>query len=160
MKKLLVLIIAASFVAFSCSKEKKLAKRVDGEWNITKLDYSGSVPAVPPIITVPINVNSTASNAGTMTFKDSDKTCSYDIKFTPVVPGLAIPLPEQQVNGSGTYTNDDKTVTITRTDGQKLVFNVEINEKTRQVWSTTTVIEFAALGGSIPVTLKADMTKK
>ncbi len=157
MKRILVLLIATAFVAFSCSKDKKLSKRIDGDWNIAKLDYSGSVPI--PGAPFPFPVNSTASNAGSMTFKDSDKTCTYSIKFTPVIPGFGITLPEVAFEGSGKYTNDDETVTITNTDGQVLVFNIEVNEKTKQVWNTTSNFEFTGLG-QIPVTLKAEMTKK
>lgn len=44
MKKLLFALMAVAFMASSCSKEAKLNKKLDGTWNVTKMN-GGALPS-------------------------------------------------------------------------------------------------------------------
>lgn len=121
MKKILTSTLAIAFTAIlftSCSKETKLTNRLEGTWNIDKLDFtitpSGGGSALP----------FSFLNAGTFTFK-SDKTGSYSI--TASVPPN---------NGTITWSNTATTVTINESGEPTKIYTVTTNEKTKQVWTT------------------------
>ncbi len=120
MKKILTLTLSIAMMAIlftSCSKEKKLANRLEGTWNIDKYDISftpsGGGVATPLSFT----------NVGTFSFKD-DKTGSYSI----VILGSTD-------NGTYTWSNTATTVTMTENGQTPITYTATTNEKTKQVWT-------------------------
>lgn len=112
-----VLLVAVMFVVAGCSKTKKLTKRLEGTWNVDKMEGvytpTGSV----------IGYSFSWTNLGTYTFKD-DMTGSYSM----VINGSAS-------NGSFNWTNTETTVTTTESGNTPEIFTVTTNEKTKQVWT-------------------------
>ncbi len=122
MKKILTLTLSIAMMAIlftSCSKEKKLANRLEGTWNIDKLE--GTITPAGGGAGTPVSF----TQVGTFTFKD-DGTGSNSI----VLFG-------QTENGTFNWTNTATTVTITQSGQTPTVLTVTTNEKTKQVWTAT-----------------------
>lgn len=120
MKKIFTLTVAFAMIAMvftGCSKEKKLANRLEGTWNIDKFDISltpaGGGAATP----------FSFANAGTFSFKD-DKSGSYSF----VILGST-------ENGTFTWSNTATTITITENGQNPITYTATTNEKTKQVWT-------------------------
>ncbi|MDD5571155.1 MAG: lipocalin family protein [Bacteroidales bacterium] len=134
-KSLFVLCFATLFLF--CSKEKKLAKRLEGTWNVDKVDMVDATNS---------SNSYSAVNAGTITFS-GNKTGKNDYTY-------AIGSTSYNQNESFTWSNTEETVAITgnASNGDKVkVFNVDDNKKTTQVWV------YAAPDGSV---LTYNLTKK
>lgn len=106
MKNLLLVLIAATAITFtSCSKESKLNKRLDGTWNVTKID--GEALEGASIET---------------TFNKDGKEGTYETKLTS---------PFGNATESGSYTLEEDTKLIfTDSDGEKSTANVLEYSKT------------------------------
>jgi uncharacterized protein (TIGR03066 family) len=105
MKKVLSIVaIAMLFIATSCSKEAKLNRKLDGEWNVTTVD-------------------GVAPEAGTsMSIKfEKDEKGTGKVTMTETGGGMSFSLP-------GTYTlTDDKSISMVLTfmgDAETSVFTV------------------------------------
>lgn len=164
MKKVLLLTLLAGFVFVGCKKETKTpeevySERLDGDWNVMKLDYSATVQ-IPLIGNFPIN--GTSMNAGSIAFTDDGKTANYDIKFLPSLPGLppgTLTIDTVRLAGTGTYTNSTSTITLTETGGQVLTFTVMANEENLQILNTQ--LNYQADSATvIPVTLSMTLNRK
>ena len=122
MKKFTFLLLTAMMVltlGTSCSKEKQLAKRLEGTWAIDKWD--GTITPTGGGIATPF----TFTNVGTMTFKE-DGTGSYSITTAGTTQ-----------NGTINWTNTSTTVTITESGEPTKIYTVITNEKEKQVWTTS-----------------------
>ncbi len=165
MKKILLLFVLSSFLSVSCKKkdnrtpEEIYSERLDGNWNVMKLDYSATIQ-IPLVGTFPIN--GTANNAGSISFNDAAKTANYDIKFLPSLPGLPpgiIDIDTVSLVGTGTYSNTTTTVTLTEAGGQVLIFNVLANEENLQLMNTQ--VNYQADSATvIPVTLSMTLNRQ
>jgi uncharacterized protein (TIGR03066 family) len=93
MKKVLsILAIAMLFIATSCSKEAKLNRKIDGEWNLVSVD--GVAPEAGSSMTIKFEKDKKGTGAVTMTESGG---------------GMSFAIP-------GTYTlTDDKTITMVLT---------------------------------------------
>ncbi len=134
MKKLLFLMGTVAVLFSSCSKEKQLANRLDGEWNITQLDYSGKISTPIGLL----NVANTAYNSGFLKFDNGSKKSSYQLVFDAEVlvfsDTLRVPV---NLVGSGTFRNTkDKVIITDDSTAEVREFEVITNDKTRQVWTT------------------------
>ena len=150
----------------ACTQEELITKRLEGTWDVKKVDYSAKI-ILPPPISLEIPVSGISENSGNMVFSKKNKECSYDISFTtkPIeLTGLGtIPATPITIKGSGTWANTDKEVTITNSDSlkTKFVFAVQKNERFLQEWKTTINYQIAQLGNTpVPVTLVITMEKK
>lgn len=137
MKKHLYLLTAAVVLLItSCSKEKQITKRLEGSWNIDKWEgtYTSGGQTFPDV----------ASDAGTFTFVEGG-TCNAVIKI----------VGSTDDNFNFTWKVEDEKLTITETGEDPITFEVQTNEKTKQVWYNSTTYP----SGDIE-TLKLSLTKK
>lgn len=158
MKKLFLLLTAAVAVV-SCSKEKQLARTLDGTWNVKTVTYSAS----PNIGGFTTTINGTGSGVtGTISFDRKAATSNFNVGFStqPTTVGGIFPVPAIPVtlNGTGTFTNTENAVTITRTDTvQTLTFAILSNNKTTMTWKTTTTTNLDLGGQSVPVPVNLEI---
>ncbi len=127
MKKLLTILTITAIVFASCSKTKKLSKRLATKWNITKKDHQAfynNVQDVPQTYT-------TTSAVGSVELK-SDGTGT----FTDPVNAKG----DLAVYTIADWYNDDAHVSILVEDQSspkkvyQWTFNITTNEKEKQVW--------------------------
>lgn len=118
MKKILsiaTLFLALTITLTGCSKEKRLANRLEGTWNIDELKTLDQGIGTPTVI----------ANIGTFTFKD-DNTGSVTISFLG-----------QSETTAFTWSNTATTVTLNVSGEPQEILTVSTNEKTKQVWTNT-----------------------
>lgn len=119
MKKLLLLLVASSML-LACSKEKKLARRLDGIWSVTRMESSYG------------NVSYAVTNPGTIEFK-KDGTGKNNFSY--------LDDDGDKVNDSESFrwVNTENTVTINGNSnssfGSTTVWIVDNNEKKEQQWT-------------------------
>ncbi|MES2838219.1 MAG: hypothetical protein V4667_11890 [Bacteroidota bacterium] len=119
MKKLVVLLFAATML-LACSKEKKLARRLDGIWTVTEMKSTFG------------SVSYSVANPGTIEFK---KDGTGKNNFSYLDPS------GDKVNDSESFkwTNTENTVTINGNSnssfGSTTVWTVDNNEKKEQKWT-------------------------
>ena len=158
MKKLFLLVTAAVAVV-SCSKEKQLAKTLNGTWNVKSVTYNAS----PNIGGFTTTINGTGSGVGgTISFDRKALTSNFNVAFStqPTTVGGIFPVPAIPVtlNGTGTFTNTEDAVTITRTDTvQTLTFAILSNNKTTMTWKTTTTTNLDLGGQTVPVPVNLEI---
>lgn len=165
MKKTLLLFVLCGFALASCKKketktpEEIYSERLNGGWNVMKLDYSATVQ-VPVFGNFPIN--GTANDAGSISFNHAAKTASYDIKFLPSLPGLppgTLDIDTVSLVGTGSYSNTTTTITLVESGGQVLIFNVLANEEGLQLLNTQ--VNYQADSATvIPVTLSMTLNRQ
>ncbi len=115
-------IMLAAMVFASCSKEKQLKGRLEGTWNIDRLDATISGTNIP------------FTNCGTYTF-NSDGSGVSSITLIGTTPDVT----------NFTWTNTATTITTIETatatnpspNKTPLVYTVKTNEKTKQEWTAT-----------------------
>lgn len=136
MKKLtLMILVAVSGILLSCSKEKKLANRLEGIWNVDKYEYTYS------------NKTVSYANIGTMEFK-KDGTGKNNLSY--------MDSDGTKINDSESFkwSNTENTVTIIGNSnsgsGSTQLWTVDDNSRKTQVWKST-------YGGAIAT---LTMTKK
>lgn len=165
MKKILLLSCLSLLVFASCKKKKDnkspeeiYAERLNGDWNVSKLDYS-AVVNVP--ILGPFPINGTADEAGSVSFNTPAGTAQYDIRFLPTLGNLpgAPPVDTIRLFGSGTFTNTTTTVTLTETSGDVVVFTVEVNDQNLQILKTNVNYQLDPTT-TVPVGLELRMNRK
>lgn len=109
MKKIMALMLAVTLVFASCSKERKLNRKLDGEWTLSTID---GVPPSNPTATISFNKD---KKEGTYNFILSYKS------------GISVII-------SGNYSlTKDETITLTPTDLTNFdvaVFTVTAYDKT------------------------------
>lgn len=120
MKKLSLLFAMTTILFVSCSKEKKLARRLDGVWNVDKIEYSYG------------GISFAANDPGTIEFK-KDGTGKNNLSY--------IDEDGDKVNDSESFkwSNTENTVTINGNAnsgmGSTQVWTVDDNSRKTQVWS-------------------------
>jgi len=113
MRKLLFVFVAVAFMFASCSKESKLNKRLDGDWNVVSIAGEALTAANPMTITF----NKDKKGAGTFSYTGSytynDGTKDVTETFT----------------GNGTYQLEkDEKITMVE-DGDSDVSTIESYSK-------------------------------
>jgi hypothetical protein len=137
MKKYLYLLSTAILLMLSaCSKEKQLTKRLEGTWNIDKYEgtYTSGGQTYPDV----------ATNAGSFTFKEGG-TGNAVLKI----------VGSSDETFDFTWSVNEETLTITETGEDPITFEVQTNEKTKQVWYNSTTYP----SGDVE-TLKLSLSKK
>ena len=155
MKKLIIVLVAASFGLTSCNKEAKLGNRLDGKWKIESYDYTStevetftSVGSTFKDSTITTNYPSllqTVSTKGDVDFIADNKLVmftSQDISTTTTVESVTSTTSENYENSqvSEYYVSAENEITLV-TDGAEeyQVFDVTTNEKDSQTWEYTDV---------------------
>lgn len=153
MKKFIALFFVLAFVAVGCSDDNNnnnqgptgLTKRLIGTWDMTELSYSTQI-ILPFNPLDPIDVSGNAENVdGTFFVSNRPKDVDYFYSFDIVDSLLPIPVPVQ-ANGAGSWeviANDTKV--LLEEEGESIIYDVIIDEPTRQVWAGT--IPFTPPGG-------------
>jgi hypothetical protein len=113
----------------ACSKERKLAKRLEGIWALDRLELTFALFPDSPIV---------ANDLGTVTFNKGG-TGKNDFSYSYTLFDQTY-----EVNDSEAFKweNTDTTVSIegNANDGEKtIVWSVDDNEKDTQVWTRTDV---------------------
>lgn len=163
MKKIFFLLVT-TVVLVSCSKEKQLAKTLNGTWNVKSVNYT----ARPNVGGFASTINGTGTSVtGTVSFDRKAGTSVFNVGFStqPTTVGGLIPVPAIPVtlNGTGTFVNTENSFTITRTDTvQTLNFAILSNNKTNMTWktSTTTNLDLAGQSVAVPVDLEIGVEKQ
>ncbi|MFN3529419.1 MAG: hypothetical protein ACK417_05810 [Bacteroidia bacterium] len=164
MKKVLLLSCLSLMVFASCKKkdnktpEEIYAERINGDWNVSRLDYT-AVVNVP--ILGPFPINGTANEAGTVSFNTPAGTALYDIRFLPTLGNLpgAPAVDTIRLNGSGTFTNTTSSITLTESGGDVIVFTVEVNDENLQILKTNLNYQLDSVT-TVPVGLELRMNRK
>jgi len=143
--KRIVLLMAVAVTAIamsSCNKQTRLEKRLykAGEW---KADVTVD-------IVDPMGNTVTSKSVGIMTIKD-DKT------------GTSVLSTDGGANVTENFTwevNSDGTqVTVKEANGNVLTHQVNVNERKRQEWTTSTTIPGGQGGSTLPVSIKTVLTR-
>ncbi|GCD77450.1 hypothetical protein JCM31826_09320 [Thermaurantimonas aggregans] len=141
---------------------KALSERLPGDWKPSFVTYSTQVDlssqGLPPVTVSGITENPN----GNMRAEREPKNMNFQLQFSASVDlgfGLPIPIPVN-INITGTYliSNDEKTVTLTQSNGSTLNFRVLTNEFNVQVWRTTYPFQ-APLLGSLPIDMIITLVK-
>ncbi len=141
-------------VLAACKKEPEktpeevYAERLDGNWNVNRLDYSATITT--PF--GPLPITGTANNSGTISFNNAAKTADYNIAFLPSLAGLPVQVDSVKLQGTGTFSNTTTSITLTENGGQVLTFNVVTNEASLQILRTTVNYDLDTV--VVPVTLE------
>lgn len=160
MKKLLLLLFVGALGFTACKKddpvttspEETYANRLNGNWNVSSLNYSATIS----LGGFPIPVYGTAQNAGTISFNSSTRFCNYDIKF---LPNLPVPIDTVRLVGAGNWTNTAATVTVVDTATQQtIVFTATTNTDAVQIMTTTVNYQLDS-ATTVPVSLNFTLTK-
>lgn len=125
MFKSIALLFVLAIAVSSCSKEKKLTKRLDGTWNIDEVTYRDYEDGALD----PFFGSFTFPNAGTITL-NKDNTGSITFSLPGIDPSTAQILD---------WSNTETTVQIisrepNSTVNDTMVFDVVVNEKNKQEW--------------------------
>ncbi|MFN4299501.1 MAG: hypothetical protein ACK4EX_07195 [Thermaurantimonas sp.] len=171
-KSYLFLFIGFLLFATACRKRieyvymeppKALADRLPGNWKPSFVTYSTQIDlssqGLPPVTVSGITENPN----GSMTAEREPKNMNFQLQFTATVDlgfGFPIPIPVN-INVTGTYSisNDEKTVTLTQSNGSKLDFKVLTNEFNVQVWRTTYPFQSPLLG-ALPIDMIVTFVKQ
>jgi len=168
MKTFSYFLLPLTFLVFiGCSKEKKLTKQLDGNWNIDLLEYKTNLTDTASGATIPVTGSSV--NAGSVNFNASEKTGGYSIDASTQAINLNLPnfpnpiiVPSTRITatGNGTFTNTENTVTII--DGQRApkVFKVISSEKNSLLLETDESAKVDSLNLNLIINLSLHLTKK
>ncbi|PTM05164.1 MAG: hypothetical protein DA405_04910 [Bacteroidetes bacterium] len=164
--KLSLLILAISLT--SCSKDRDndtsgsqnltgLAAFLNGEFNVTRTDYNGSLTTV--IATIPLNGTGTGTQ-GFYNFNANAKTVSYSVQTTmqASVLGQNIDFPVN-VGGNGTiqYVSDTR---FTISDPNNGTTTYDVSNQSSTGLRATTRFETDTLGGTVDLLLDVYLEKK
>jgi hypothetical protein len=159
MKKTVMFMLLSLVVLAACKKEPEktpeevYSERLDGNWNVTKLDYSATITT--PF--GPLPITGSANNSGTISFNNAAKTANYNIAFLPALAGLPIQVDSVKLQGSGTFSNTTTNITLTESSGQVLVFNVVANEASLQILRTSVNYDLDSI--VVPVTMELRLAR-
>ncbi|MFY8132772.1 MAG: hypothetical protein ACOVOL_06010 [Bacteroidia bacterium] len=168
MKNYSFLSLTLSFLLFfSCSKEKQLAKRMNGDWNIDLLEYKTNLTDTTSGAVIPVTGSSV--NAGSVNFNSTEKTGGYSIDASTKAINLTLPgfpnpiiVPSTRItaSGSGTFSNTENSITII--DGQRApkVFKVISSEKTTMLLETDETTRVDSLNLNLVINLSLHLSKK
>jgi ribosomal protein S4E len=118
-----ILVIASAIFLTSCNKEKQLSRRLEGVWNLDKIEYTDAEDAT---------WSYSLTNAGTIEFNE-DKSGKFNYSYT--VNGETYKNSE-----SFKWENTEETVIITGSSNsgdKERIFTVDENDRKQQVWSNT-----------------------
>lgn len=170
MKKLSLLLFVFILAFASCKKKDKESttpqatpktyeEKLEGEWNLVAVSYATEIPDIVGG-GAPIQI---AGN-GTEVSGDFDLTRNpnrvvYDLSFKaeadPFNTGTPTEIPVNFASaGDWTTTSDASKVIVTDDLNQEIIFNVEVNEDNKQVFSAT-IMETINMG--LPITLAVDV---
>lgn len=171
-KSILLITLSVVIASVSCRKRveyitveppKALADRLPGEWKYSYVSYSAQIDlssqGLPPVTIAGLTENPN----GNMKAEKEPRNMTFQLQFSATVDlgfGIPIPIPVN-INSTGTYTisSDEKNVTLTQSNGNKLEFRVLTNEFNVQVWRTTFPFQ-APLLGTLPIDLIVTMVKQ
>jgi hypothetical protein len=168
MKNFYFFVFSFALILFTgCSKEKQLAKRMNGDWNIDLLEYTTNLTDTTSGAVIPVTGSS--ENAGSVTFNSAEKTGGYSIDASTKAINLTLPgfpnpiiVPSTRITaaGNGTFTNTENSVTII--DGQRApkVFKVVTSEKTSMLLQTDETTRVDSLNLNLVINLSLHLTKK
>ncbi len=166
MKKSLFLLGITALLLSSCKKDEQptapdLENTINGNWDVTFLTYSATVPYPINGQVVPVPVTGDATNCGPISFDKATKGCSYDIKFKPSISGIAVDLDTIVFKGQGNYViNSQNQISVTDTIlKQTFVWNVESNQATVQRWGTVVPYQVDSVN-STNVSMKITFNKR
>ncbi len=161
MKKILLLLFVGALGFTACKKDKSgpstspeetYANRLNGNWNVSSLNYNATIS----LGGFPIPVSGTAQNAGTISFNTPTRFCNYNIKF---LPNLPVPIDTVRLVGAGSWTNTASTVTVVDTATQQtIVFTATTNTDAVQIMTTSVNYQLDS-ATTVPVTLNFTLTK-
>jgi len=161
--------IALSFAA--CKKttipvvdnSKPLTERIPGEWRITAVDYTGViVNPNNPNLSIPIS-GSGQNVTGFFKFVSNPNEGDFSVSFLASInigtsQPLTVPVSESH-DGEWSVNADNNIVTMWRNDSiydWKVLENLE----NQQQWQARFYLDFGAPYDSVPVNVKATMTRK
>jgi hypothetical protein len=163
----LSLVILAFGLASACSKDRDtvatdtqltgLAAFLNGEFEVTQVDYNGSLST--PVIDVPLSGTGT-STQGSYNFNATSNSVVYDVETTlqAAILGQSIDFP---VNVGGTGAVDYVSATrFTINDPVYGLTSYDVSNQTSNSLRATTRYEADTLIGSIDLLLDIYMTKK
>ena len=134
MKRTILLLTLIALLT-ACSKEAQLSRRLVGQWNVDVLELStsGSLP-----------LSSSIPNVGTISF-DEDGTGQNNIAYQYKIADFEVDVED---NSSFVWENSETQVDVISDskDVGQLLWEVEINEKTNQVWYRTAEDGIKSLG--------------
>jgi len=150
MKNLILLIAAAmTLTLFSCGKDddpQRSSSDLEGEWNITAVDYTGTTttvtPGFPDIVQDFVGVGRDIEIL--FTFNDDDSYTSkgsYVVDLTTTFNGVSTTqeVPVLDFLGSGTYEYTDPDLTLTEGDNVSECTVSTLNSSSLVIKATTTV---------------------
>ena len=141
-----LLLLLSALLLISCSKEKILAKRLEGMWTIDvyqKSVYGNGTP-------VPFPESNSASNAGKFEFFDDGKG-----QFN-----LTKDLGQDTFQDEGTFlwTNTGNSVSIRIDGGFTKKFDVVTNKKDKMVWERSQVYYYSEGESGVNYTMDERLT--
>lgn len=146
MKKFLLLSVTALIGLTGCKKDDDsnpgpttpdtLENRlVSGTWVLTEVAYSGEVPnPLDPINPIPFSGNGT-NVSGDFNFSKNPYEMDFNFAFTASVAGAGSFPVSRSGSGTWTSTSDESRVVLTPDGQDDMLFDVEVNEKNKQVWT-------------------------
>ncbi len=120
MKKVMTLMITATMIFTSCSKERTFNKKLEGDWNVTSLRAE-----VTNLDGTFVGVGEVISDGNTMVYSfGRDKKDNGTLKMDLLIYG-------ERTTYSGAYTlTKDEKITIIEQDGSPFVFTILNYSKT------------------------------
>lgn len=172
MKKILLLISCFTLALSSCKKEDKEStdptpqpqtyeQRVTGEWDLVAVSYDTEIPNFLNAGSPPIVVAGDGKDvSGRFVLTQNPNEIDYNLNFMAEADILGTGMPvELPVNfassGTWTTTSDGSKLIVTDEDGEEILFNVEVNEQDKQVFSATLSQSGSDFG--LPITLEIDI---
>ena len=116
MKKLIPVLFVFTLIFSACSKEKKLNKKLDGEWNVVTINGT------------PVSETDPELESITLSFVKAKENGTYTMTFLYIINGVSKPI---EVSGSYTLTADEEiALTPTTSGAESYVFIVKSYSKT------------------------------
>lgn len=169
MKKIALFLFAFAIALTSCKKEDKdstttptpktFEEKLEGNWDLVAVTYSTEIPdLLGGGAPTPVAGNGTEVS-GDFDLTRNPNRVEYNLNFKaevdPFGTGSPIEVPVNfESSGDWTTTSDASKVIITDDLGQEIIFNVDVNEENKQVYSATITESVNVL---VPITLEVDM---
>ena len=168
MKKIVFLLCALTLSIASCKKEKKDAAstpqtyedRVAGNWDLVAVSYETEIPDLSGSGGGPISIAGEGKDvSGTFILTKNPNEINYILSFNaeldPLNTGNPVEFPVNFASsGVWTTTSDASKLIVTDDNGEEILFNVEVNEQNKQVFSSTLS---QSINVGIPITLEVDI---
>ena len=171
MKKILLLLFAFTLSLASCKKDDKddsntepapqtYEQRIEGEWDLVAVSYDTEIPDLTgggsP---TPIAGNGKDVSGDFNLTRDPNRVV-YDLNFKaeldPFGTGSGFEIPVNfESSGDWTTTSDASKLIVTDDMGEEIIFDVEVNEQNKQVFSSAITESVDLLG--FPLSLEVDL---